>query len=214
MQHDFAIVGMDCLLPGADSAEAWIATDRPAFSEVPAGRWPLDPAAHTDPSAGAADAATTRVGAFITEPRVDLPDLDTAGLPIDRMDPLFRWVLRVVGRSLADAKVDPSRTGLWLANLGLPTTGAARAIAAPYLRALDATAPWLDGGVPEDRWHSGLPAQLAARAYDLHDAVSIDAACASGLYALQLACDRLATGEIDASWHVHPTMTRHFSRQR
>lgn len=193
----FALVGMDALLPGSDGAEAWIRTDTPAFSEVPEGRWPLSPRHARNPTPGAPDAVLATTGAFLPDQRPGLPpDLDLAGFPVDRVDPLFAWVLRVVGGALrSGARVDPARTGLWLANLGLPTTGAVRALADRH----GASAPWLAGGHPDDPRHLGRPARVAARAYGLRDGLAIDAACASGLYAVRLACARLATGELDAA---------------
>ncbi|MBF0188934.1 MAG: beta-ketoacyl synthase, partial [Magnetococcales bacterium] len=52
---------------------------------------------------------------------------------------------------------------------------------------------------PEQRFNSGLPAHLIARALGLGgDAYALDAACASSLYALKLACDQLHDGRAEA----------------
>src|SRR6185437_9575485 len=49
-----------------------------------------------------------------------------------------------------------------------------------------------------NRFSSGLPAHLAAAALGMGGpAIALDAACASGLYALGLACRALARGEAD-----------------
>ncbi|MCK6516165.1 polyketide synthase dehydratase domain-containing protein, partial [Myxococcota bacterium] len=50
----------------------------------------------------------------------------------------------------------------------------------------------------ERRFHSGLPAAHVARALGLDGgAMCLDAACASALYAIKIACDRLRDGDLD-----------------
>ena len=191
---------MDCLLPGSPNAEAWIARTDVALRQVPGGRWPVDPGSILDPRPGIADRTRTLWGGFVDPIDFDAADLDLPDLPIAQMDPLIHQVLHVARGALAGAGVDRDRTGLLLANLSLPSSGAVRAVAGPYLEQLGIDVPWLEGGCPWDRWQSGFPAHLAARALGLGGgSCALDAACASGLYAVRLACDRLAAGEIDAA---------------
>lgn len=182
-----AIVGMDCVLPGAQDAEAWIHTDDVALGAAPEGRLP--PGIPIAAVPGTPDARTTDVGGFVrTDVRSALPEA---------LDPLFHWVAHVVAGARPE-RFRPDRSGLVLANLSLPTTGHVRALGLALREHLGVTAPWLEGGVPEDRWHSAAPAFLAARASDLLGGASaLDAACASGLYAVQVACARLASGALD-----------------
>src|ERR1051325_8596682 len=60
---------------------------------------------------------------------------------------------------------------------------------------------WERGGSgvdPRNRFMSGLPAQLAAAALGFGcGGFALDAACASSLYAIKLACDRLHDGAAD-----------------
>jgi len=196
----FAIVGMDCLLPGSPSAEAWIARTEPALSTVPEGRWPVDPASILDPRPGIPDRTRTLRGGFVDPLDFDDAELRLPDLPVAEMDPLLHQVLHVTRGALTGAGVDRSRTGLLLANLSLPSTGAVRALSAPFLAHLDLDTPWLQDPCAWDRWQSGFPAHLAAYALGLGGgSCALDAACASGLYAVRLACDRLAAGEIDAA---------------
>lgn len=178
----FAVVGLDCLLPGAATADAWMALREPVLGPVPAGRWPMDPSSVLDPAPGTVDRTPTTVGAFIVDEPDDVPLID--GVDLEALDPLFRWTLRVVGNALRDVPVERRRTGLILANLGLPSTGMVEALAGR--------------AAVENLRHQGLPAQLAAAAFDLAHGTSLDAACASGLYAVRLACDQLASGALDA----------------
>src|SRR5439155_22976167 len=58
--------------------------------------------------------------------------------------------------------------------------------------------PAQPGTDPRNRFNSGLPAVLAARALGLgQGGYALDAACASTLYAIKLACDRLHGGSAD-----------------
>lgn len=177
----FAIVAMDCVLPGAPDAEAWGRLDRPALAPIPAGRWPMDPASVHDPAPGACDAVAAVRGGFVD-------DRDAVAL-----------TRHVVGNVLGEARAE--RTALILANLGLPSTGLVRANGGRARRLLAAQGrahPWLVDADPSARAHQALPARAAAEAYGLADWVTLDAACASGLYAVTLACDRLAAHEVDA----------------
>ena len=110
------------------------------------------------------------------------------------LDPLFHWVLHGVRAALQDAGHDWSRpaarAGLVMGNLGLPCPGLRRF----------AEAVWLGGARPDprNRFCFGLPARLGARALGLGlGGFALDAACASSLYAIKIACDRLHDGEAD-----------------
>ncbi len=199
-----AVVGTGCVLPGAIGAPAWTAMARlgtPAFREVPAGRWPMDPREACDPRGGPDKAATT-IGAFVDDPPFDAAGLDLGGVPVHELDPLFRWVLTSCREAMTGVKRG-GRADLLLGNLSLPSSGSVRAFAAPVLAALAARGidvPSLRGGRVEDAFQSDLPAALAARAlgFDGHWS-ALDAACASGLYAVQVACDRLNAGLCDVA---------------
>ncbi len=205
---DFAIVGMDCVLPGSDSAEAWIAAGRAGevhLSEIPPGRWPLPVGAAVDGTIGRPDATPTARGGFVS--RWGLPtDLEaqTAAVFPDfsTLDPLHAWVLKVTHGATLGVQ-GSARTDLLLANLALPSTGAVRAWSAPLRTALAdrcVEAPFLSGGSPWDTLPADFPAQLAARVLGFQGHVAaLDAACASGLYAVRLACDRLEAGLCDVA---------------
>ncbi|MEZ4240438.1 MAG: beta-ketoacyl synthase N-terminal-like domain-containing protein, partial [Myxococcota bacterium] len=149
--------------------------------EVPAGRWPMGP------GGVAGEAPSTAQGAFV--------DVDA---PPCALDPLFGWVERVVRVALPDS-ADRERTSLALACLGLPTTGMVRAVAAPWLDHLGVDVPWLARAEAPPLLELAPtwgPARAAADALGLGGEVdALDAACASGLFALRAAVDRLASGE-------------------
>ncbi|MGF1465374.1 MAG: beta-ketoacyl synthase N-terminal-like domain-containing protein, partial [Sandaracinaceae bacterium] len=200
-----AVVGRGCVLPGAlDPAALWrlVAEGRDALRSVPEGRWRLDPRrVAAEPGADADDRTWSDRGGYVT----GFDDrFDPRGLRIDRrrlagLDPLFRWVLHAGREALREAGLDHGegrRGAVLLGNLSFPTVGHAAFAEAAWLgRRLD------DGPVvdPLDRFHSGLPARLTARALGLADVGSfaLDAACASGLYAVALGAAALADRRAD-----------------
>ncbi|WP_073839326.1 beta-ketoacyl synthase N-terminal-like domain-containing protein [Micromonospora sp. CB01531] len=170
-----AIVGRGTILPGALDPDAFwdnIAAGRMSLSRVPEGRWRL-----TEALTGPEDGTWSDVGGYVS------------GFPLDGsgLDPQFQWVLHGVRAALREAGQDEPapRAGLVLGNLSFPTAGMAE-----YAEEV-----WRGSGRRPDarnRFMSGLPAHLAAQALGLGaGAFALDAACASSLYAVKLACDRL-----------------------
>ena len=80
--------------------------------------------------------------------------------------------------------------GLVLGNLSYPSAGLVTF--AEQIWREGRPSPGTD---PRNRFSSGLPAQVAARALGLGaGGFALDAACASALYAIKLGCDRLNDG--------------------
>src|SRR5690606_5264533 len=86
---------------------------------------------------------------------------------------------------------DRARVGAVIGNLGFPSEGLARLAARGFFGA-DADALGIGPADPHERFMSGLPAHLLARALGLGaEAFALDAACASALYAIKHAADAL-----------------------
>jgi acyl transferase domain-containing protein/3-hydroxymyristoyl/3-hydroxydecanoyl-(acyl carrier protein) dehydratase len=188
-----AIVGMGGVFPGTPAlADYWrlIEEGRDTCRPVPAGRWLLDAEAIRSTVPGAPDAVLTQRGCFIEDPTLD-----------GELDPMFQLLLRAGQAAFADARtgnLDRGATGVILGNIALPTA-AASALGDEIL------APLYEQKVfgatrerPASRTHAlnryvtGLPAALLARSLGLGGACyTLDAACASSLYAVKLACDEL-----------------------
>ncbi len=119
------------------------------------------------------------------------------------LDPVFRWTFHTAREALRDAghdSADPSRFGAVFGNLSFPSAGMAAFVQAVTLRDLgvDVTESEIDLAGARNRFMSGLPALLLERALGLGaGAFALDAACASSLYAIKLACDRLHDGVAD-----------------
>ncbi|WP_228993609.1 polyketide synthase [Streptomyces sp. DH8] len=207
-----AVVGRGCVLPGAlDPDTFWenVAAGRTSLSAAPEGRWRLPRHRVMGTVDDHLDRTWTDVGGYVDGFEAVF---DPGGflLPPERiatLDPLFHWVLYGVRQALAEAgRTTPlPRGGLVLGNLSYPTpTGAAFAehvwlsAQRPALRDALLTGGRRARPDARNRFSSGLPALLAARALGLGaGAWSLDAACASSLYAIKLACDRLHDGTAD-----------------
>jgi acyl transferase domain-containing protein len=202
-----AIVGRACVLPGALSPdELWarILAGDDLTSGAPDGRWGLDPAvALTSDPSDAADRAWSDRGGYVTGFEA-VWDPTGFAVPPERLaglDPLCHWVLHAGRRALSEAKhVDRARVGAVLGNLSFPSDGMSRHAEATWRSTSPSWQGRLEHGDvdPRDRFMSGLPSALLAEALGLGGpALSLDAACASALYAIGIACARLADSDDD-----------------
>nr|AIJ50377.1 Pfa3 [Aetherobacter sp. SBSr008] len=202
-----AIVGQACTLPGALTPEAlWanVLRGESAVTSPPEGRWRL-PAWHAMGKPGAQEErAWSDAGGYVRgfdsvfDPGgLRLPEAELRGL-----DPVFQWTLHTARAALRSAGMEgPSaRAGLVLGNLSFPTASMSRYAESVWLEALGkellggraAAQAGVTHPDAHNRFMSGLPAHLAAQALGLGGgAFALDAACASSLYAIKLACDRL-----------------------
>ncbi|MFJ4839925.1 beta-ketoacyl synthase N-terminal-like domain-containing protein [Streptomyces sp. NPDC088746] len=207
-----AVVGRGCVLPGAlDPDTFWenISAGRSTVTAAPAGRWRLPRRWAMGPVDDHLDRTWTDVGGYV-EGFESVFDPGGFRIPPERLsslDPLFHWVLYGVRQALTEAgRVGPvPRGGLVMGNLSYPTQAGAAFSEHVWLSAQrpplrDALLRGGHRARPDarNRFSSGLPARLAARALGLGaGAWALDAACASSLYAIKLACDRLHDGTAD-----------------
>ncbi|GII63046.1 type I polyketide synthase [Sphaerisporangium krabiense] len=215
-QEPVAIVGIACLLPGADTPEQFWANLRSGVDlRRPGGREMFGtddavPGGWGDPE----HRVTATRGGFVTEPPIDLTGLRVPAATLDRLDKVVRWPLHTARRALADAGIAEdaavlARTGVILGNYAFPTETSVRAcvplvrnaVTAGLRRAgldLPETAGTATGEEPAELWPFGLPATVVADALGLGGArLTLDAACSSALYALALAQRQLSTGRAD-----------------
>lgn len=210
-----AIVGRAIVLPGAHSPSAlWdaVVTGRDLVSTAPEGRWGVGRAdiLTGDPD-HARDRAWSERGGYVRgfsgvwQPDgFQVPAAQLAGL-----DPLVHWSLHTARAALADAGIAPGadalrRCGAIFGNLGFPSSGMSRFAegvwlgASPHHGAEAMAEAGIPASDPRNRFMSGLPALIMAKALGLGGAGhTLDAACASSLYAVKLACDRLQDGSAD-----------------
>ena len=137
-----------------------------------------------------------RVGGYIQgfDQVFDSERYPLRGINAAELDAVVKWPLHAVSDAWVEARepdVASDRIGLVLANLSYPTSG----------KADYACDHWLYGHSDElasNVFNSGLPAQLIASALGATGgAFALDAACASSLYALQIACQKLQQDSLD-----------------
>ena len=204
-----AIVGIGGIFPRSpDLDQFWtnIEGGIAATREVPPDRWLLDPLDAYDPVVGRPDHVYSTRGCFVEGFRLDPEGLDLAPALLERLDPMFHLALHAGRAAWRDARtedVDRSRVGVVFGNIVLPTETAS-AIARSTLGRTFEESLGIEVGPPEpleplNTRVAGLPAGLLAKALGLGGgAYTIDAACASSLYALKLASDELIAGRADA----------------
>lgn len=189
------IVGQGCVLPGGLSPDAlWrtVREGRDALGSPRPDYWGVS-AAHIlrdQQNAPHFDHTWSDRGGYVRgfdqifDPRGFL--LDAAAF--DGLDPLYLWAAEAARQAVASAGwcagEIPGSAGLVLGNLSYPTRTMTD-LAEQVWRGAEGV-DW------RNRFMSGLPAHLIANALGLTaGAMALDAACASSLYAIKLACDRL-----------------------
>ena len=210
-----AVVGQSCILPGAlDPAQLWdlVLAGQDMVASVPPGYWRLAPPTILSPPGDKAkDRTWSDRGGYVRgfNERFDATGFLLPPDEIRRLDVGMQWVLHGVREALVSAglaaplPLASPRTGLVLGNLSYPTPGLVEFAEATWFgaQAPGVPRPPYDPSAPPvavNRFSSGMPAHLAAQALNLRGgAFALDAACASSLYAIKLACDRLQDGRCD-----------------
>ena len=215
-----AIVGRGLVLPKAHTTAAfWQNVEQgvDCVEDVPAdGRWGIAPSLVTGTTDDSVDKMWSTKGGYITG-----FDADDAceGTLVDKelllqLDPVVQWSLSAAKQALLESKVVPgadgSKVGCILGNLSFPTSKlaqfgeeaflqqASQAAAAGELSQAMADMAAAKKTHPLNRFMSGLPSAIVSEALGLHaGSFSLDAACASSLYAVQFAADALHTGRAD-----------------
>lgn len=195
-----AIIGRGCVLPGALSPDAlWDLVQKcgRAIGPAPETLWAtpkqriLSTRQPRDPDTTWSDQGGYIVGFD------DVFDPSAYHLTPDQLaetESLTRWLLHATRDALQplieSGELKRDRCGAIIGNLFLPTTGAADF----------AESVWSGHVAPHaaQAFSSGLTIDYVAAAFGLRGAsFAIDSACASSLYAIKLACDRLHDGEAD-----------------
>lgn len=207
-----AIVGRSCVLPGAlNPGELWdvVSQGQDVTGSAPDGRWrlPFDQVLAPEASERAYHARGGYVTGF--EKLFDPTGFRLAASEVENFDPLVKWVLHTAREALKQTQgyADSTRrVGAVLGNLSLPSESLSAFAENVTLsqqsgmasRGQTAEAAGVPKVNPGNRFMSGFPALLLARALGLTaGAMALDAACASSLYAIKLACDKLADGHAD-----------------
>ncbi|MBN6038567.1 SDR family NAD(P)-dependent oxidoreductase [Amycolatopsis sp. 195334CR] len=200
---DVAIVGMAGMFPGAaDLAEFWanVLAGTDSVTEVPPHRW--DPAVHYE-----SGASKSKWGGFLPEIPFDPLRYGIPPASLGSIEPVQLLALEAARRALDDAALgafDRTRTSVVFgAEAGSDLSNAAT-LGAVLPSYVDQVPSALAGQLPE-LTEDSFPGMLAnviagriANRLDLGGAnYTVDAACASSLAALDVACKELVAGTSD-----------------
>ncbi len=207
---DIAVVGMGCVFPGAcGTAAFWknIAAGKSAIAEVDPQRW-IAPVAAMVQEGPAPDKALGRHCGLVRDFVFDPQGFRLPPEMLLALDPLYHLVLQAGREAVASGclkAVDRKRVGTILAAIALPTDGASALARRLFIEAVSAQrfgsdpSTAIDARMRRAARVTSLPASLLAAALGCGGgSFTLDAACASSLYAVRLACDALTAGRLDA----------------
>ncbi|MDR3205008.1 MAG: hypothetical protein LBV23_09755 [Deltaproteobacteria bacterium] len=206
-----ALVAVGLIVPGADDPLCFwnnIVENRVFFRQAQKEDFGVDPALFYQEGEPAHDKAYNLTGAWISKPsfkaQEHLKDLKLPSYfdPFEADDSLLYW-LAAAKKALGSVNLSahaPEKLGVILGHVILPTRTMAEATLALYGR--QATRSW-----PFNPFHEpprtnpfrcvGYSAKLSADTFGFGgQSFTVDAACASSLYALKLALDRLRDGSL------------------
>ncbi len=209
---DIAVVGMSAIFPGAPDLDAFwaqILSGTDAVTEVPVERW--DTALHYGEDAEAHDISASKWGGFL--PRIPFDPL-AYGIPpasLASIEPVQLLALEAARRALKDAGLDRKefpreRTCVVFgAEAGSDTSNATtlRTVLPSYLGRLPEGIEQQLPKLTEDSFPGLLSNVISGRIanrLDLGGAnFTVDAACASSLTAVDVACKELVSGAADVA---------------
>lgn len=208
---DIAIVGLSCLLPGANDARTFwrnLLANRDCVGEVPPDRF--DAMRWYDADRNARDKIYSRWGGFLEDVPFDPLKYGIPPAAMKSIEPMQLLTLELVDQALRDAGYMEGKS--WKAKTGVVFGvggGVAELSAAYTFRAMlphyiDTPNEEILSALPEwteDSFAGILPNVVAGRVANRFDLggpnFTVDAACASSLAAIYLACRELADGAAD-----------------
>jgi acyl transferase domain-containing protein len=193
-----AIIGRACLLPGANTPlQLWenVLQKKDCLTEVPKDYWkaPVSDFLGNDHAHPEDFTYTSRGGYVENFESLFNPTLfESDSTTILEQDTICQWLLHTGFQALQDANYDLNRVsqqkaGAIIGNLSYPTHGLSAYAESVWLNT--AKQPAIH------RFMSGYPVHFMAKILGLKGiSYALDAACASSLYAIKLACDQLNAG--------------------
>ncbi|MEZ4744179.1 MAG: beta-ketoacyl synthase N-terminal-like domain-containing protein [Bdellovibrionota bacterium] len=205
-----AIVGMSGVFPGGNSLEEFwqnIIQSRDCSSEVSPDRWLLSKDLAYSKEYGEKDRVGNVRGYFVDDWQCREKSLNIDHDLLQQLDPLFHLTLTAGARAFQDCQsslLDLRRVSVLFGNIVLPTEFSSK-IARHYLGSafekflLSHPINNTDKVHPINAFPAAMPAYVLAKALNLQGGCfTLDAACASSLYALRMAVDALHFGKSDA----------------
>jgi len=213
-----AIIGLSCLFPGASNPEQFwqnLIEKKHSATLATAEQMGVDPYIFYSPEKGKPDKYYCLKGGYIANFQFDPTGYEFSSTILEDLDQLYQWSLYVAKEALKDSgylnnKSILSKCGVILGNLSFPTRKSHNLCAPIYYKAINSSLQALLD-IPSFQLKTitqkvshlnsnifGYPASVIAQALSLSKiSFSLDAACASSLYSIKLACDYLLANKAD-----------------
>jgi len=212
-----AIIGTACLFPEANTPETYwknLLTNKGSHVSAQAEQMGRDPQDYFSADKNTKDSYYCTTGGYINNFHFDSQGYALDAAQLEGLDNTFQWSLQVAREALqdsgyADNKDVLSRCGVILANLSFPTKRSNQLFSPLYHQALATPLKQLFsdesfsmGDEPVGDFNNGMvaghPASIINDALQLgNTSLVLDAACASSLYSMKLACSYLEAGKAD-----------------
>ncbi|MGB7440474.1 MAG: beta-ketoacyl synthase N-terminal-like domain-containing protein [Coleofasciculaceae cyanobacterium] len=215
-----AIIGLACLFPDAQNPEEFwhnLMGGEDSSSLATGEEIGVDPSLFYDQQKGKEDKTYSLKGGYIRNFKFDGTGYNLPSEVIESLDPLFKGTLYVAKQALQNSKYFGDEKalencGVILGNLSFPTKYSNQLLSPIYQQAIEQPVKELlqhesfklaqgqnSGEVsPYNAMTSGMPSAIVAQALALQGInFSLDAACSSSLYAVDLACNYLRSQKTD-----------------
>ncbi|MEO0626835.1 MAG: beta-ketoacyl synthase N-terminal-like domain-containing protein, partial [Bacteroidota bacterium] len=212
-----AIIGTAGLFPGSSSNdEFWqnLIAQKDLTDTAVTEDFGVGPDVFYEEGKGVVDKCYSLRGGYVRDYNFDPNGYKMPAALLARQDKLLQWSLFVAKSALEDSgyyndEVATSNCGLILGNLSFPTASSHRLMSSVYSSTIGAAIkdllddPQFDmsglrNDIPENEVLTHLPSEMVSKALGLgRTHYALDAACATSLYAIKLACDELQMGKAD-----------------
>ncbi len=215
-----AVIGLANVFPGSTSPEEFwqkLLDKVDCRSEATNYQMGDDPNRFYKPNKGGADWFYCKMGGYIHDFKLDPKGFHLPAEFIDSLDDLFKWSLHAAREALRDSGYLDNdavlqQAGVVLGNLSFPTKLSNQLFLPLYQQAIQNSLRELiklpnfqlkphtqpQTVNPYNGYIAGYPAAVIAQSLGIKGVnFALDAACASSLYSVKLACDFLTTGKQD-----------------
>lgn len=211
-----AIIGTSNLFPGSSTTEEFwqnLMQEKDLTSLATKEDFGADPQHFFHPEKGAVDKCYSLRGGYIRDFQFDPNGYELPADLLANQDKLYQWSLYVAKEALKDSgyanqKDILKKCGVILGNLSFPTSTSHQFMSSVYTQTTEAAVQNLlkdkNFKIKNNTQHTQndildyTPSQMVTKALGLGAShYTLDAACATSLYAIKLACDELVTGKSD-----------------
>ncbi len=212
-----AIIGTSALFPGSSTPEGFwdnLMQEKDLTGLATEEDFGQDPQLFYKPNKGVIDSTYSLRGGYIRDFEFDPKGYNLSEDFLRKQDKLYQWSLYVAKEALKDSGYWDSEKarkacGLILGNLSFPTSSSHQLLSEVYTDTMEAAAKELLNNpdfkipnsiqdLPDNDILTYTPSEMVNEALGLSgNHYALDAACATSLYAIKLACDELITGKAD-----------------